>query len=122
MSTHPLHTLIERTLASGQVTHHQALPEEFGPDNARGAFFRECLTTLLGRYPALRVEVSGSFAALRKLGLTPGYLNPVGPHNVGAYCAALENPGAIRLHFIRKGTWSPRSRFADSEGLAVKAG
>jgi len=110
-----LDTLVHEALTAGRVPHHDAVPEDFGEEDGRGSLFRDCLITLLDRYPALRIEVSGSSLSLKKLSLNPGFLNPIGIHNVGVYCAPLTDPNAVRIHFIRKSMHVARSRFADVE-------
>ena len=108
---HAIDTLIRTALDTGRATHHDCTPEDFGG----WSLFRDCLNTLLNRHPGLRIEISGSAPALQKLGLRAGYLNPVGIHNVGAYCSPLIPRSHVRIHFIRRRSAGTPAKFADLE-------
>lgn len=109
---------IQYTLVTGQPTHHEAAPEDFGADTGRWSLLRECLALLLARHDGLRIEVIGSLDTLRKFALVPGQTRAVGDATVPVFFGRTERSGVIRFQFSRT---VAQTRFAGRPSPALAA-
>lgn len=94
--------MIRDVLERGVPAHHEVSPEEFGPPQGRLGLFRDCLRVLVRRYPAVRIVLSGSRAALLEMGLAPGADILIDAQFVTAVVGPTDRDACLRLTFSRR--------------------
>ncbi len=97
----PLEDLIAIAVGGERRTHHEVLPDEFGPEGGRWLLLQKCLEVLTSRHPRLTLELSGSLDALRKFGLAPARPVMVGVMLVTVRFGRTDRLGAVRVQFSR---------------------
>jgi hypothetical protein len=95
------HEMIRRVIATGEITHHDVIPEDFGQAPQRSQGFMACLSVLFRAHPKLEVKLIGSRPALGKLALLPGSEIVVHGRTIRVSEGRTDRIGAVRLQFAR---------------------